>query len=130
VTKFTTRVLVATVFCTSLVVVAPVVASARGTNPPSPVQLFRAQLRLYNHERVVIDQTFHAAVVSARQTEVAQLRLAKTPAQKSLVRSDYREAVITAATTRANALNALGAAPTLASFEHPTTTTFPLTSGH
>jgi hypothetical protein len=111
---------------TSLGLVAPVVAVAVDrphATIPTPLQQYRAQLRIYNHQLLVINQNYHFAIITAQTVEMARLRVAKTAARKSLIRADYHEAVLAATTKWQNALAALGNPPLPPAPNHPTTTT-------
>jgi hypothetical protein len=111
---------------TSLGLVAPVVASANDrphATLPTPLQQYRLQLRVYNHELLVINQTYHSAITTAQTVELARLRVAKTAARKSLIRADYHEAIVAATAKWQNALAALGNPPLPPAPSHPTTTT-------
>ena len=126
--KFAGRAVLTLTMVTSLALVTPVIADAK--TPPQPtMQQYRAELRLYNHEKSVINQTFHAAIASAKATEVAALALAQPPAQKFLARTDFNEARATDISTWQSALKNLGPPPKPPVIkQHPTVTTTTTTS--
>lgn len=83
--------------------VAPTVAQA-GTGTPTPLQI-------YNHQVLVIDRTFHQAVLTAKAELTSSLRHAHNAGDRSTARARYALAIALATTQRDQALLALGAAP-------------------
>ncbi len=83
--------------------VVPTVAQA-GTGTSTPLQI-------YNHQVLVIDRTFHQAVVTAKAQLVYSLRHARNAGDRSTARARYALAIALATTQRDQALVALGAPP-------------------
>ena len=112
---------------TSLGLVAPALAGAlpalRLTTGATSAQMYRIAVFAYNHERFLINQAFHLAAAQARKVEIAQLHLAKSAARKSVVRANYREAIVSATTKWQDALAALGNPPQPPVSQRPVTTT-------
>lgn len=107
------RVMVALLCVTSLTLAAPLVASAQdgGAGVITTVQQYRHALKLYDHERAVIEQTFVRAISVALETEISGLNAAQTPAEKIVVRNNFMEAKVVAIAVRQAALTALGHPP-------------------
>jgi hypothetical protein len=72
------------------------------------MQVYRAELRVYIHDRQVIQHTFVTAVADAKAAwAIAKAAAGTNSAKRIIARNDYYEALATAALNRQNALNAL-----------------------
>jgi hypothetical protein len=94
----------------SLALVAPMSASAKSP-VPTTIQQYMTALRTYNHAIFEINLTLHQSIDSAKATERAALRAAKTEAQKYLARTDFYETRATDITNWQTALKNLGPPP-------------------
>jgi cytolysin (calcineurin-like family phosphatase) len=104
---------VALVTVTSLAMVAPLAAYAKNlsfSGLTAPAQ-YQTALKAYDQALATIDQTFFTAIASAIAAEAASLKVAKTSAEKLIVRSNFLEAKAVAIANRQAALIALGDPP-------------------
>jgi hypothetical protein len=106
----------------SLAFLTPALAYAKNPPGPTPIQLYRIELKAYDHSVAVIQKTFVQAIATAKAAKKRGLLAATTPAQKSVVIADYNVAINVATTNRQNALNSLKK-PLPPAVVHPTTTT-------
>jgi hypothetical protein len=77
----------------------------------TPLQQYRAALKAYRTQVAQIDATFVAALSQARTTFRAAVATHPSPAQLATDLAQRDLSIAQAATTRAQALTALGAAP-------------------
>jgi hypothetical protein len=101
--KFVGRAVLSLAMVVSLALVAPMSAGAKSPYPGT--------LRAYNHAIFEINLTLHQSIESARATEFAALRAAKTEAEKYLARTDFYETRAIDITNWQTALKNLGPPP-------------------
>lgn len=101
----------------------PGLASAKDTPTLTPVEQYQLALRTYDHAKFVINRTFHKAIESDRDTEIAALQDAQSPAESLIARADFNVARATDITTWVNALKKLGGPPKPPAGYVPTSTT-------
>lgn len=112
--RLTRHVVLALAMSTSLVLVAPAIASAK--DGPTPMQEYRLALRAYNaykHASAVLFKNLNAELANARATEKFALRSAKSPAQRYIAQLDYKETRATDITNWETAQSDLGPQPPL-----------------
>ena len=110
--RFAKGAVLALVTVTSLAVVAPLAAYAKnGPFSVPPAQVYQTALKAYDQALATIDQTFFTAIASATSDEVQGLKVAKTAADKLIVRTHFLEAKAVAIANRQAALIALGDPP-------------------
>jgi hypothetical protein len=105
---FALRAVVVAAMVTSLGLFTPSMAGAKG---PTPLQIYRAELRVYDHDLAVINRTFATAIANDKAIEAQALLKAKTPTQKFLARQTFNAARAQAALNRQTAIKNLGPVP-------------------
>ncbi len=104
----------ALVTVTLLAVIGPVAAYAKNgalSSTATPTQVYETALKAYDQALATIDQTFFTAIANATADEVAGLKVAKSAADKLVVRTNFLEAKANAISDRETALIALGDPP-------------------